>query len=283
MNYRHAYHAGNHGDVLKHVLLTRILLYLAQKDAEFAVLDAHAGIGIYDLAGLEALKTGEWRGGIAKMFAADFSDDVAVLLQPYLEAVRAMNAGGALTVYPGSPMLARGLLRRGDQLLLNELHPVDNQILSGHFADDPLVRVTAFDAIQSIKAALPFPQRRGLVLIDPAFEKTDESARVAKMLNDIMRRMATVCVMIWYPVTSAKFADEFCAGLDFTRAKNSLRAELVVRKPDENGGLAGSGVIVVNPPWTLYGEAVKLLPALAHVMGEAGQGHSRLEWIVEPT
>ncbi len=282
MNYRHAFHAGNHGDVLKHVMLMRVLTYLTHKEAALAVLDAHAGIGLYDLEGQEAFKTGEWRGGIGRLLGATLAGEMAALLSPYVDAVRSENDGGTLRRYPGSPVLARSLLRAGDRLLLNELHPRDHETLAARFAGDKLVRVTAIDAEQAVKAALPFRERRGLVLIDPAFEVSDEAQRVSRMVNHALRRMAHVCLMIWYPVTTQGFADAFCSGLAFAGASRVLRAELMVREPMENGGLAGSGVVMVNPPWTLHDEADKILPALASILGEGGQGRYRLEWIVEP-
>jgi 23S rRNA (adenine2030-N6)-methyltransferase len=283
MNYRHAFHAGNHGDVLKHVLLARVLSYLTQKEAALAVLDAHAGIGSYDLAGLEALKTGEWRGGIGRMLSAGFTVEVAALLAPYLDTVRSLNDDGVLRHYPGSPVLARRLLRRGDRLVLNELHPADFATLAGRFGNDLHVRVTSVDAAQAIKAALPFRERRGLVLIDPAFEVTDETTRVSRMVEQALRRMANLCMMIWYPVTTRVFADDFISKLTFPGAKSVLLLELLVREPVESGGLSGSGVVVINPPWTLHAEAQKILPALAAVLGEGGQGRYRLEWLVNPS
>jgi 23S rRNA (adenine2030-N6)-methyltransferase len=283
MNYRHAYHAGNHGDVLKHVLLTRALSYLTKKTSPLAVLDAHAGIGFYDLTGLEALKTGEWRGGIGRLLASSVPDDAANLLSPYFDLVRRFNSNGTLRRYPGSPVLARGMLRGNDRLLLNELHGQDHLTLLAEFQADPQVRVLSVDAAQVIKASLPFVEKRGLVLIDPAFEVTDETQRVSRMVAQALRRMAHVCLMIWYPVTTQEFADRFCDELTFQGARSVLRAELVVRQPQESAGLCGSGVIIVNPPWTLRREVTILLPTLAIVLGESGQGRFKLDWLVEPT
>ena len=282
MNYRHAFHAGNHGDVLKHVLLTRVLTYMMRKDAPLAVLDAHAGIGLYDLTGLEAFKTGEWRGGIGQLLVQKPDGAVAALLAPYLDVVRAVNPDGELRNYPGSPVLAQRLLRPDDRLVLNELHPQDFQTLLARCAHDHRVRVSQVDASQAVKAALPFREKRGLVLIDPAFEVTDETVRVSRMVSHALRRMAQVCLMIWYPVTTQTFADDLCAALTFEGAKAVLRAELLVRRPTVDGGLAGSGVVIVNPPWTLHEEAALLLPMLAKALGEKGQGKSRLEWMLQP-
>jgi 23S rRNA (adenine2030-N6)-methyltransferase len=282
MNYRHAFHAGNHGDVLKHITLLRVLAYFKLKAQGFAVLDAHAGIGQYDLTGLEAFKTGEWQGGIAKLLAASRDPATAELIAPYIDVVRAMNMDGRLSHYPGSPELALRLLRPQDRLLLNELHPQDHTTLLARYAHHAGVKVSHVEATVAVKAAMPFPEKRGVVLIDPAFEVTDEAERVARMVREALKRMAQACLIVWYPVTSQRFADAFCAGLNFENAKSALRLELCVRDAVEGGGLAGSGVVVVNPPWTLHAEAVKFLPALATILGESRQGRSTIAWMVSP-
>lgn len=282
MNYRHAFHAGNHGDVLKHIVLLRVLVYFKRKAQGFAVLDAHAGIGQYDLTGLEAFKTGEWQGGIAKLLAALRDPATADLLAPYLDVIRAVNADGQLSHYPGSPELALRLLRPQDRLLLNELHPQDHATLLARYAHHARVQVSQFDATTAVKAALPFAEKRGIVLIDPAFEVTDETERVARMVSQALKRMAQACLLIWYPVTSQGFADAFCAALKLEHAKSALRLELCVRDAVEGGGLAGSGVVIVNPPWTLHAEAMQFLPALATLLGESGQGRSAITWMVTP-
>jgi 23S rRNA (adenine2030-N6)-methyltransferase len=279
MNYRHAFHAGNHGDVLKHAILARILHYMTKKDAPLAVLDAHAGIGLYDLNGLEAFKTGEWRSGIGRLLQANLATDVAALLAPYLDVVRKLNAEGSLIHYPGSPEVALHLLRKQDRLVLNELHPADYETLAARYGVDRRVQLSKVDAGQATKAVLPFLEKRGLVLIDPPFEVTDESDRVARMVRYALQRMATVCIAIWYPVTTQKFADDLCSALPLEGAKSALRIELLVREPREGAGLAGSGLVVLNPPWTLFEDCKTILPALAEVLGEGGKRHSRLEWI----
>lgn len=281
MNYRHAFHAGNHGDVLKHVLLSRVLTYLTMKDAPLAVLDAHAGIGHYDLTGLEAIKTGEWRSGIGKLLGAKLDDEVTYLLQPYLNVVRLQNAASVLQFYPGSPEISRRLLRANDRLILNELHPQDHAALVARFAIYKRVQFNNVDALQAVKANMPFREKRGLVLVDPAFEVLDEPARVARMVSQGLGRMANVCMMIWYPVTTQKFANDFCGGLAFEGAKSVLQMELLVRTSEEGGGLSGSGLVIVNPPWTLFDEAQKIMPALAKILGESGQGRFKLDWIVK--
>jgi 23S rRNA (adenine2030-N6)-methyltransferase len=282
MNYRHAFHAGNHGDVLKHVVLTRVLSYMTAKDSPLAVLDAHAGIGRYDLTGIEAIKTGEWRGGIGALLQAEHGVEVSSLLKPYLDIVRGLNPDGALRCYPGSPEVANLLLRPTDRLLLNELHPEDYETLAARYAGRLNVKVSSVDAIAAVKAALPFHERRGVVLIDPAFEVTHETEKVALMLKQGLRRMAQTCFIIWYPVTTQRFADALCDSLTFEHAKSALRAELLVRPAAEEGGLAGSGVVVVNPPWTLYDELQVLLLALTQSLQEKQGGTSTLRWLLSP-
>ncbi len=282
MNYRHAFHAGNHGDVLKHVVLSRVLTYMTTKPNALAVLDAHAGIGRYDLSGLEAFKTGEWRGGIGALLQALPVGEVGHLLQPYIKSVQALNGDGQLRVYPGSPELAHSVLRAQDRLLLNELHPDDYETLDTRYGGIANIQVSNVDAAQAVRAALPFREKRGVVLVDPAFEVTDETSRTAKLLAQGLKRMAQTCFIIWYPVTTQKFADDFCAALSCETAKSVLRAEVLVRPAIEAGGLAGSGVVVVNPPWPLHDELQVLLPALTHILAEGAGAHHMLQWLLAP-
>ena len=182
MNYRHAYHAGNFADVLKHVVLMRCLVHLRRKDAPFRIIDTHAGAGRTPLDQAAAMATGEWRQGIARLFGPDappLLPEVAELLAPYLDALRAENPDGTLKVYPGSPVLARAMLRAGDALIANELHPEDAATLRALFGKDKACKVLADDGYRALKAALPPKERRGLVLIDPPFEEPGELVRIA--------------------------------------------------------------------------------------------------------
>src|SRR5690606_4824480 len=182
MNYRHAYHAGNFADVMKHAVLARIVEYLKRKDKAFRVIDTHAGTGMYDLSSEEAQKTGEWRGGIGTLLNAQLPGDAAALLKPYLDAVRAANPDGAVTRYPGSPAIARHLLRRQDRLTAIELHPADAAALKRHFAGDFQTRVIELDGWLALGAHLPPKEKRGLVLVDPPFEERDEFGRIVEGL-----------------------------------------------------------------------------------------------------
>ncbi|WP_428406921.1 23S rRNA (adenine(2030)-N(6))-methyltransferase RlmJ [Hyphococcus sp.] len=277
MNYRHAYHAGNHADVLKHVALARVIEHLKQKDAPFRFYDAHGGIGSYDLGGVEAEKTLEWREGVGRLFSADgaplkitesgLAEEAEALLAPWRECVSAANDGGALKHYPGSPEIARLLLRPADKLRFNELHPADYETLSARYARDKRVAVSNLDALVFLKSQLPPPERRGLVLIDPPYEKTDEADRALQMLSEGLKRFATGVFVLWFPVTGD--------GLD-RRIKDAVRemevkslwATMNVRKPRPDGGLAGSGVVIVNPPWKLGRELEVVLPALAERLSQ---------------
>ena len=279
MNYRHAFHAGNHGDVLKHIILTRVLNYMSAKDKSLAVLDTHAGIGLYDFEGPQAFKTGEWREGVGKLLNVKLNPEVTVLLAPYLEIVKAANPDGKLQHYPGSPVFAHKLARIGDRLVLNELHPEDRATLATHFQSDKSVRVTGVDANQSAKAELPFREKRGVVLVDPAFEVTNETEKVAKLVADSLKRMANVCLLLWYPLTTQKFADDFCKAVATCKVDAMLRLELQVKAAKEGEGLAGSGLIVINPPWSLHDEAQIILPALAKILGQNKKGRATIEWL----
>ena len=283
MNYRHAYHAGNHADVLKHMVLARVLSYLISKDKPLAMLDAHAGIGLYDLAGAEAFKTGEWKEGIGRLLERPLTGEAATLAAPYLDVVRWLNGDGALRKYPGSPEIASRLLRPTDRLLLNELHPEDFNMVSARYAHDYRVRVLQLDAMVAVKAQLPFMEKRGLVLVDPAFEVGDETDRAARLVEHGLKRMETCCLLIWYPVKSANFADVFCQTLGSISKRPTLKIELMVRQAFADGGLAGSGLICINPPWTLHDEMQVLLPALASSLGQGKWGRGTVTWLTPPT
>ena len=278
MNYRHAYHAGNHADVLKHAVLARLVEYLSVKDKPFAVLDAHAGIGAYDLLGPEASKTDEWRGGI-KLMHDRFEPDVEAVLAPYRKAVETLNADGGVRYYPGSPDIILQGLRTHDRLIANELHPQDAETLRLNYAGERRLHISVADAWQSVKAHLPFQERRGLVLIDPPYEAADESERVALMLAQGAKRFATGIFMIWYPVTTEKFVSDLMTDIANLDIGNILQAELRVKNTHEASGLSGSGLLILNPPFILEGELRILLPALAQRLGIQGLGRAQVSWL----
>jgi 23S rRNA (adenine2030-N6)-methyltransferase len=278
MNYRHAFHAGNHADVLKHAILARALERLAAKDKPFAVLDAHAGIGAYDLHGVAAGKTGEWLGGIGLM-AEVFSPDVEAVLRPYRSVIAALNPGGGLRFYPGSPEISLQLLRAQDRLIANELHPEEAETLRLNYHGEARLQVTVQDAVAAVKQQLPLKERRGLVLIDPPYEVKDEAQKATRAVVEAHRRFETGCTMLWYPVTTDEFVDGLLSGLQATGIGNMLCAELRVKHTHERSGLSGSGMVIRNPPYGLEEDLKVLLPALAQRLGIEGLGRFSLEWL----
>lgn len=283
MNYRHAFHAGNHADVLKHITLMRVLNYLATKEKPLAVLDAHAGIGLYDLAGVEAFKTGEWKEGIGRLIEAPPDGVAGQLIKPYLEMIAAMNPGEVLRRYPGSPDISLGLLRRNDRLLLNELHPEDFRLLAARYGGDMRVRLFREDAGIAVKAQLPFPEKRGLVLVDPAYEVSDELERLSRLIMQGLKRMETCCFLVWYPVTTLAFAEQTVSMLQGLSKRPALDIRLMVREAFAAGGLAGSGLICINPPWTLHDDMQTIVPALAQRLGQGRWGRGHVTWLTPPT
>jgi 23S rRNA (adenine2030-N6)-methyltransferase len=277
MNYRHAYHAGNFAEVVKHAALARVIAHLREKPAPFRILDTHAGAGLTDLAGPEASRTGEWRDGIARLRVAAIEPRVRALLAPYMDAVDACNPHGPLTAYPGSPVLARAWLRPQDRLVACELEPGAAAALVHRMHGDPRVKVVAIDGWTALSAYLPPKERRGAVLIDPPFEQPGEFDRLAAALAGAHRKWATGIYLAWYPIKDRREADAFGRRLTRARIPKILRAEVTVAPGRAATRLAGTGLIVVNPPWTLEGELAVLLPALAAVLGRDGPGTFRLD------
>jgi 23S rRNA (adenine2030-N6)-methyltransferase len=274
MNYRHAYHAGNFADVVKHVLLTLILVHLRKKEAPFCVIDTHAGAGRYDLAGPEAGRTGEFHDGIGRLLAAGH---LPSQLDDYVAAVRAVNRRWpVLDSYPGSPRIARFLLRSADRLALVELHPDDAAALRRDFAGDRQVGVHHADAYVALKALLPPRERRGLVLIDPPFEVEGEFRRVCKGLHEALRRWPSGIYAVWYPIKTRPLVDRF---LDeaATWGPPCLAAEMHRTPLDRPDRLNGCGLVVLNPPWQLDAALAEVLPVLAEVL-DAQRG-TDLRWL----
>jgi 23S rRNA (adenine2030-N6)-methyltransferase len=270
MNYRHAYHAGNFADVLKHAVLALVIEHLKRKPAPFRIIDTHAGRGRYALDSEEAAKTAEWQSGIGRMLgagAAPLPAPVAALMAPYLDAVRAENGGDGLRVYPGSPLIARRLMRADDTLVANELHPEEHARLKALLGRDRRVKVLALDGWLALKAQLPPTERRGLVLIDPPFEEERELARMAEGLAEGLRRFATGVYLAWYPIKDPKPIVRFHRAVAAVAGPKLLRAELLLRRPVDLERLNGCGLVVANPPHTLQGDLSRVLPELARRVG----------------
>ena len=279
MNYRHIYHAGNFADVLKHAILARVVRYAQNKDKAFRVLDTHAGIGVYDLSSEEAQKTGEWRDGIGRLLEAELEPEVQTLLEPYLTAVRKLNPKGGLRLYPGSPKLARMLFRPQDRLSAMELHPEDYNRLHNLFEGDFQVRVTHLDGWLSLGAHLPPKEKRGIVLVDPPFEEAGEYDRLVEGLETAWKRFSGGTYCLWYPLKKGAPIKDFHAALAALDIPKMLCAELTVQSDRETTGLNGSGLIVVNPPFTLKEELHRLLPALKTILAQDRYASQRAFWI----
>jgi 23S rRNA (adenine2030-N6)-methyltransferase len=266
MNYRHAYHAGNFADVLKHAVLALVIDYLKRKEAPLRVIDTHAGAGRYLLASAKAQKTGEWLGGIGRLLgdgAAPLPQDAGERLRPYLDVVRRANPQGGLHVYPGSPLIALALMRPQDVLIANELHPEELAGLKAAIGGDRRAKTMALDAWVALKALLPPRERRGVVLIDPPFEEAGELERMVTGLARSLERFATGVYIAWYPIKDPKPIRRFRAALAGLGAGKLLDVELRIESMSDPERLNGCGLVVVNPPYTLEGDLALILPHLS--------------------
>ena len=278
MNYRHAFHAGNFADVVKHAALVRILVYLREKPAPFRVIDIHAGAARYDLTGEEASRTGEWREGIARLLDAGLDREVERLLAPYLEVVAKLNTGKQLRVYPGSPEVVRAHLRAQDRLVACELEPNAARALARNLAGDARVKAVAIDGWTALTAYVPPKERRGVVLIDPAFEQPDEFSRLAAGFAAAHRKWPSGTYLLWYPIKQRRDSEGFARRLTGLGIAKMLRAELTIGVPRPAERLSGCGLIVANPPWTLEGDLAVILPQLAALFAR-GRHTARVDWL----
>lgn len=277
MNYRHAYHAGNFADVLKHAVVALILERLAAKAAPLAVLDAFAGIGLYDLQSPEAGKTGESARGIGRLWPPP-KGPLGQGLAPYMAVLQALNPAGGLRHYPGSPELARRLLRPQDRLVLVELHPADCAALRRALGRDERVQVHQRDGFEALPALLPPAERRGLVLVDPPYEQPDEARRLVRAVARAYRRWPTGVYALWYPIKERGPAEALLAALAAVIPRRLLVAELTVFAEERAFRLNGCGLALINPPWQLDGALAELLPRLQPLLAQDGGG-TRVAWL----
>jgi 23S rRNA (adenine2030-N6)-methyltransferase len=278
MNYRHGFHAGNFADILKHVILMRMLVHLKLKPAPFRVLDTHAGSGLYDLSGEEAERTGEWRNGIGRMSAA-FSEEAELVLAPWRAALRSISPDGRF--YPGSPLFIREGLREQDRAAFNEAHPKAEAALKKLLAPfrDPRLTVTALDGYTMWKAQLPPNERRGMVLVDPPFEARDEFTRLAAGLAMMARKWPGGSLAIWYPVKDAVGLRHLEESAVASGSADLLSIELHIDRVEAEGPLAGTGMLIANPPYTLAREMGVLLPELAARLALSDRARYRIDWL----
>jgi 23S rRNA (adenine2030-N6)-methyltransferase len=273
MNYRHAFHAGNHADVFKHAVLTFVLEWLLQKPAPFAVLDTHAGIGVYDLTTGEAQRTKEYEAGVGRVF-----DPSLVSAPAYSAILRELNPDG-LATYPGSPEIVRRMLRADDRLIACELHPEDVEVLRARYRSDDRIAAHHRDGYEAIGALLPPKERRGLVLIDPPFEQTDEGERLAAALVGGLRRWPNGSFMAWYPIKDGLIGAALARTALAGSFPKTLRAEFSPY-PRDGASLAGGGLLIVNAPWRLDERLTALCEELSGLLG-AGGGWS-VDWLTQP-
>jgi 23S rRNA (adenine2030-N6)-methyltransferase len=271
MNYRHAYHAGNFADVMKHTALVAVLLHLRKKQAPFAVIDTHAGRGLYDLSGTEAGKTGEARQGIASLGDAPAGNEV---LQTYLDTARSFGSG----TYPGSPLIAAHLLRPQDRLVAIEKHPEECEALTTALKPFRKTRAVCADGYERLVALLPPQERRGAILIDPPFEAPDEFAQMADALGNALRRFATGIYLLWFPIKTKSDADALSGEVLARGATKLLRLQLDVGASAE-GRLTQTGLLIVNPPYGFDAQMREALSALAAPLGRGRPAQWSVEWL----
>jgi 23S rRNA (adenine2030-N6)-methyltransferase len=296
MNYRHAFHAGNFADVFKHAVLGRILMHLRAKPAAFRVIDTHAGAGLYDLQSDEARRGAEWHDGIGRLVEArangTLDAEVEALLMPLFEVLAALNAPDTLATYPGSPALARAWLRPHDRLLACELEPTAAASLVANLRGDPRIKMLAIDGWTALSAYVPPKERRGVVLVDPPFERPDDFISLADGLGNAHRKWPTGIYMLWYPIKDRTGPERLAKAVRRLAIPKILRAEMMVAPPNPDGPLTGAGLILVNPPWTLESELKVLSPQLSRVLARdrdgarpAGVGRAtwRLDWLAGET
>ncbi|MDG2953891.1 23S rRNA (adenine(2030)-N(6))-methyltransferase RlmJ [Bisgaard Taxon 10/6] len=277
LSYRHSFHAGNHADVLKHIVLMLIIENLQLKEKGFYYLDTHAGVGRYRLFGDEAEKTAEFEAGIARLWERD---DLPPEVKRYVDQIKRLNYGGkALRYYAGSPLIAAQLLRPQDRALLTELHPSDFPLLRHNFKEYANVVTKRDDGFQQLKATLPPKERRGLVLIDPPYELKEDYDLVVKAVEEGYKRFATGIYAVWYPVVLRQQTKRIVRALERSGIRKILQIELAVRPDSDQRGMTASGMIVVNPPWQLETQMKSILPYLTEVLVPEGTGKWSLNWI----
>lgn len=280
MNYRHAFHAGNFADVVKHIILVRSLEYLKKKDTPFRVIDTHAGIGVYDLKSEAAQKTDEWRAGIAKLQNATLSPPVISLLEPYFDAIAAENPTGTLRFYPGSPKLVSHLLRPMDHFIANELHEEDAELLRHAIARSRQVKVMSLDGWTLLKAVLPPKERRGITLVDPPFEQSGEFDRLVQAAVEHQRRFATGVLMLWFPIKDRKRVHAFYTQISALKIDSCLLCEFAIDQIFDAGAVRAAGVMVINPPYALHNELRLVLPEVCTTLALSRHASYELKWLV---
>lgn len=291
MNYRHYFHAGNFADVMKHALLVRLVRALQKKEKGFLYLDTHAGRGRYDLSvaatGDSQARKPEWPDGIGRLWARA-ETEMPPAVAEYLQLVRAFdrragNLDAMPRFYPGSPWIAQSLARAADRLALCEKHPAECSVLRAELGGTARVSVHELDGYIGLRAMLPPPERRALVLIDPPFEAQDEFAQIGAALDEGLQRFRSGVFAVWYPLTLRARVDEFLAEVRSLNPPPTLTVELAIAGEQAASKMKGCGLLVINPPWQFDVEAGEIAPFLAAALAQAPGGGARVEWIVPET
>ncbi|GAB3485905.1 23S rRNA (adenine(2030)-N(6))-methyltransferase RlmJ [Marinomonas epiphytica] len=276
LSYRHIYHAGNHADILKHLIVSQVCRHFIKKESPFFYLDTHAGIGQYELASDQAQKNKEFESGIGRLLN---EDNLPEPIEAFLDIVRQMNPGSELSLYPGSPKVVDYYVRQKDKLHLCELHPNDYPLLAALFPNKRRANVVKDNGFAAVKAMLPPPQKRAFTLMDPPYEVKKDYQFVVQALQEGHKRFPQGTYAIWYPVLSRKQADQLLQDVKSTQIRNVLLIELCIRDTEKERGMAGSGMILVNPPWTLEKDCQACLPVLKDLLAEDEQADFQIRWI----
>ena len=279
LSYRHAFHAGNFADVLKHSVLTLILEYMTRKDKGFYYIDSHSGAGMYQLSDEYAQKTGEYKNGIAKLIE---NDDLPKALQPYIDLVKNLNQEtGELSLYPGSPGIARQFTRRQDSAHLFELHPTDIEHLKAYSQRWNKSHVKQSDGYQGVLGLVPPPNRRGVVLIDPPYELKEDYLKAVRTVVNAYKKFATGTYILWYPVVKRELVEQMQNAFTKSDIRNLTQVEYCQDADTEEYGMTGTGLFIVNPPWQLTSQLDEILPYLKTKLGHTESQYSVKQLISE--
>jgi 23S rRNA (adenine2030-N6)-methyltransferase len=279
LSYRHAFHAGNFADVLKHSVLTLVLEYMTRKDKGFYYIDSHSGAGIYQLSDDYAQKTGEYKNGIAKLIE---NDDLPETLQPYIDLVKNLNQEtGELTLYPGSPGIARQFTRRQDSAHLFELHPTDIEHLKAYSQRWNKSHVKQSDGYQGVLGLVPPPNRRGVILIDPPYELKEDYLKAVRTVVNAYKKFATGTYILWYPVVKRELVEQMQSAFTKSDVRNLTQVEYCQDADTEAYGMTGTGLFIVNPPWQLTSQLDEILPYLKTKLGHTESQYSVKQLISE--
>ncbi|MBL4773950.1 MAG: 23S rRNA (adenine(2030)-N(6))-methyltransferase RlmJ [Alcanivoracaceae bacterium] len=277
LSYRHSYHAGNFADVLKHIVQTLIIEALKQKTKPFVYFDTHAAAGRYDLRTDKSLKNAEFKEGIEKIWRQTDSPD---LFQPYLDIIHQLNPTGILKYYPGSPLIAQLLMPKNSRLDLTDLHPTDFKLLQHEFKHHKNISIQQKDGYKNLNAKLPPVQRRALILIDPPYELKTEYDESIKAIKQAHRLFSTGIYALWFPIISRHQTERFCKKFTHLGIKKILRIELCIKQDNDEYGMTGSGMIIINPPWKLTQQLQQVLPWLTRTMQQDKHASYKIEWLV---